>query len=134
VKYWEPYLCVPHKAHGFDLRGWNCWGAVRFILEQHAGIVLPFYDTSPAEVHRLATHACWHEVEIPQTFDVVCMPSPTRRGLWLSHVGIMVAPNRMLHCEEPFGTVCLPIDHQLIKDRIARGKIVRHESMLADCL
>ena len=128
MKYWEPYLCVPHKLNGFDLRGWSCWGAVRYILAHHANLIFPEWNTlSAAEMARLSKRNIWKVVQEPQTFDVVCMTNPTKKGMFITHVGVLVEPNKVLHSSEEYGTVCIPLNHISIANRIA--KLVRHESL-----
>jgi cell wall-associated NlpC family hydrolase len=123
--YWVRYLRVPYKKFGRDLKGWDCFGAVRYILNAHKGIELPMFDfVSAAEIMRQSQRDTWVKKDKPQQFDVVCLKVPTLRGVRPLHVGIMVDDKLMLHCEEGFGTVCVPFNHITVKDRIQT--IYRH--------
>lgn len=122
-------MFVPYKDFGRDVQGWDCWGLIKFIMEKHLQIQLPNLDRARSVmVTEESGKDFWHEVKVPQTWDVLCMFGPTRSGPLLLHVGLMVSENKVLHCERGAGTVCVPITHPSIRDRI--GKFIRHDSCL----
>lgn len=128
-KFWVPYLAVPYKHNGRDLNGWDCFGAVRYILAHHADIELPMFDAvSASEITRQSKRKIWHPQFVTDKFDVVCIDLPTSKGKRPLHVGVMVSEIRLLHCDEGYGTVCVPINHYTIKNRIQT--IYRHEALL----
>lgn len=128
-RWWLQYMGVPYVEFGRDTSGWDCWGLVKFIMDKHLGIQLPNLDRARAQrVTQESAAQFWHEVEVPQAFDVLCMYGPTKSGLLLLHVGLMVAENKVLHCERTCGTVCMRLNNPLIKNRI--GKFIRHDSCL----
>lgn len=129
MKWYEAYLAVPFKDKGRDLDGWDCYGAMRFVLSQ-TGISLPAYDDVVDE--QLALEAMenrWFQIQrfSLQAFDVVTMHVPTKAGRFPFHVGVMVESAFMLHCEEKIGTVCVPLSDQSVNYRI--DKFYRHKQL-----
>lgn len=130
--WWQKYLAVPYKEFGRDPAGWDCWGCIKFIMDKHLGIELPNLDRARAvRVTEESSKQFWHEVKIPQAFDVLCMYGPTKSGPVLLHVGLMVGQSKVLHCERTCGTVCVTLNNPFIKNRI--GKFIRHDSCLLSC-
>lgn len=109
-----PYIGVPFVSHGRDRRGVDCWGLVALVYRDVFGIALPDPAAAPAggyadardrdAVARLvgAMAPAWRPVAAPAIGDVVLF---YRRGV-PAHIGVHVAPGRMLHaCEYNGGTV-----------------------------
>lgn len=134
MRWTEAYIGVPFVPLGRDLAGWDCWGLVRHIVRQRAGIVLEPYTIAPGDLRRVAAAmdpaaiaADWST--IPQgeerELDVVVMRSIHDSGHAAEmHVGLVVAPGRLLHVEQGVDTVCLPFGHHSLAGRIRR--IHRH--------
>jgi hypothetical protein len=61
-----------------------------------------------------------------QAFDVAVMRSHYQiGGAWRGtdmHLGIMVSPTLLLHIEPETGSVCIPVSHPSIAERIRRYK------------
>jgi cell wall-associated NlpC family hydrolase len=126
--WWLPYLLVPFKENGRDMRGWDCFGCVRYVLKDQTGIELPMFDFhSAAEILRQSEKPEWIKANAPKQFDIVCVNVPTPRGLRPIHVGIMVDEKRVLHCESGFHTICVPFDHRTMRGDI-RG-FYRHHTL-----
>lgn len=101
------YVGLPFKEKGRDRSGVDCWGLVRLVLAERFGIEVPSYveeygstkerETIGAVIAR-EVQPPWVEVLPGQERpgDVVLM----RRGRHPIHVGLVVAPGRMLHVEE----------------------------------
>src|SRR5262245_18790666 len=116
--FWLAYLTVPYVKGGRDLKGWDCWGCVKFVAEHHGGMQWPeFRGGRSSDVYRQLARAMWRKVDEPLPFDLVAMSGPARRRINL-HVGIMVPPGRVLHSDDGLGTVCVPLGHASIFHRV----------------
>lgn len=104
TSHWSaPYIGLPYRDHGRDAAGVDCWGLVVLVYREVLGIVLPGYDEGYATTeerrqigalidgHRQAWP--WTRQASPAALDVALF----RVGATVSHVGIAVAPGRMLH-------------------------------------
>jgi hypothetical protein len=72
----------------------------------------------------------WRPVEIGQErhFDCVVMQTIHATGHVAElHVGWVVRPGKLIHVEEPAGTMCVPFGHPTIDGRIR--KIWRHRQL-----
>ena len=97
------YIGIPFKAFGRDSHGLDCWGLVRLIYKHKLDIDLPSYineydgiEDRDKIAKAMEKHAYeWLEISSgnEQIFDVILMRI---RGLPI-HVGIVIAPGRMLH-------------------------------------
>lgn len=111
------YVGLPYRDLGRDRAGCDCWGLVRMVWAEQAGVEVPMYGTvhggggagggvEPA-VRQATSGALWNPVQrgVERCFDAVLM-----RGAWrdaegalhagLIHVGIVVAPGVVLHIEQ----------------------------------
>ena len=95
------YVGIPWRLHGRDRRGCDCWGLACTVYRDR-GITLPEYlDYGAADDHGeiaaliagATSSPIWQLVETPEPFDIAVF----RRGRLDTHVGIVVAPGRMLH-------------------------------------
>lgn len=117
----DQYVGIPHAVDGIAPPAWSCWGCVRYILAVHAGIYLPAWSED-------LDRSRWSMIDTPQTFDLAemsglyCVGGKTKVGR--VHVGIFVANNLILHCEERTGTVCVPVDRL----RLPVHAVWRHET------
>lgn len=97
----EAYVGRPHSAE------WDCYACVRQVLAAEAGITIP---ALPEQIDR----SQWVKVTTPATFDLAEMMGLTsangKTRIAPVHVGLYIAPDRVLHCEASTGTVCVPID------------------------
>lgn len=95
------YIGKPFEDHGRGPDAFDCWGLVKHVLETHLGLFgLPdfsaqYHSTRDSAIPALfdGEQRHWPAVDEPQIGDVVVMRTSGR--LW--HVGVVVAPNRMLH-------------------------------------
>lgn len=111
-------------ARGPD--AYDCWGLVRAVYAEMLGIDLPAYGEIAARdlvavARTMGTHESsdpWRLADLPATFDVALMRSP-RGGRAIVHVGVLVAPDRVLHTEAASHSVVVPLAHPLIRSRVA---------------
>lgn len=102
----DRYVGIPYLDRGRSMAGCDCYGLVRLVLAELRGIDLPSFvenyvsATDRAALARLIAGeiAPWQQVEFgqEQPFDGVLM----RAGRCLSHIGLVVAPGRLLHVSE----------------------------------
>ena len=115
------YVGIPWKLHGRDRDGVDCWGLVRLVLMERAGIELPAYETGYATAgrdeadaldgmfaagldemaalyvevaHRGAATAC--PLGRERELDVLLLRTFGRR----MHIGVVVGGRRMLHIQK----------------------------------
>lgn len=116
------YVGIPFLDGGRDRAGCDCWGLVRLVLRERAGIEVPTYgEISAADLVRVtdtirteADRGPWLEVGCDQVraFDVCLL-----RGRPL-HVGIMRDPLHVLHVEAKTAAVIVPLTHPSVSFRI----------------
>lgn len=111
------YVGIPFVEHGRDRAGCDCWGLVRLILAEQAGLVLPCHgavygSTGEADVIAAAIAAGTEQEEwLPvsegseRALDAVLMkgyaPDP-ETGLLRAHdmhAGVVAAPGVLIHVE-----------------------------------
>jgi cell wall-associated NlpC family hydrolase len=143
MKWVEKYCHIPFVNDGMSFDGCHCWGLVRLIYANECGIDLPAYASTTATdtdevtgfVSSDSAARPWQAVVSlgeERAFDVVVMrgvfESNGRRVTGPVHVGIIVAPNMMLHVQSGKNSVCVPLNHPSIKKRIL--SIHRHEDLI----
>lgn len=137
------YIGVPFKDHGFDLKGWHCWGLVRYVMLHERGIELPTYDAISAdelikiarEIQTQVGAGPWVAViGERRAFDVLLMrgrsdPNGPRSKLAV-HCGIMVDSNTVLHVREGTHSVCVPITDRSVAFTIVTT--YRHRQLIRE--
>lgn len=129
----SPYVGLPFKANGVDRRGLHCWGLVRLVLKERCGVDLPAYsDISATDLLAVSRRMeagkgadDWRPVTEPEAFDVVLMRAAGRPAV--VHCGIMANRSALLHVEEATDSVLVPLQHPLIRHRIAG--FFRHQAL-----
>jgi NlpC/P60 family len=129
----ENYVGLRFVKGGRDRRGLDCWGLVRLVLMEQRGLVLPDYLDcfDPAEAIRAAKRGGdWLPVSGPQECDVMVMLTPLS-GFRIApmHVGVMVAPRRLLHIDDGRRSEYLDANHPTIRARFEG--YYRHRSFMA---
>jgi len=121
------YIGIPFAGHGRDRNGCDCWGLVRLVLAEQFGISVPSYDAAYSDccssevgphIDRVASE--WQQVDPALPGDVVVMRITGRP--W--HVGLVIAPGRMLHVERGLDACQERFDGQHWRNRIVG--IYRH--------
>ena len=137
----DRYIGLPFAEGGRGPAAFDCWGLVAAVLRVECSIeVEPFADIktydSPAVAARVAAEIArtdWLLVDRAgaQAFDVAIM-LVTRRLMGrdtartLSHIGIVVAPNRLLHIERETRSVCVRFSSPSVAWRL--HSFYRHRS------
>lgn len=126
----DAYLRIPFRDGGRDRAGCDCWGIMRLVLAEQAGLELPSFDTVTAAGigGTIAEQAeQWLPVEAghEQRFDAVVMASTIDGISSEIHLGIVTRPGFVLHSEERLGPVHIPLRHPAIRHRVRR--ILRHK-------
>ena len=110
------YIGIPFLDLGRDRQGCDCWGLVRLVLTEQAGIQLPSLATSYGSESNAAgvggaieaerCSGAWRKIEPgeEQAFDVVEMSGAARvpNSGWVFgplHVGVVVTSGWLLHVE-----------------------------------
>ncbi|MFA5381857.1 MAG: NlpC/P60 family protein [Candidatus Micrarchaeia archaeon] len=113
---------VPFKDQGRDFTGWDCWGLVVKAYRDCFEIALPGYEhisaLSSQEAGELfQEHArSWEPILEGQERpgDVILL----RHGHWPCHVGLIIKPGSMLHCDLDIDTCVAPYNSGLWKTRV----------------
>jgi cell wall-associated NlpC family hydrolase len=133
MRWADRYVGTPFVARGRELvPGLDCWGLVRLVLLEQAGIEVSRLDAldidSPRAITREIEESAKSWLGVPFTdiceFDLLCMWSEAGHSRMLLHVGIVPARGWVLHTEEATGCVCVPTRHPSVRDRI--GRALRH--------
>jgi cell wall-associated NlpC family hydrolase len=100
----EAYIGIPFKDRGRTREGLDCWGLVRLVLAEQYGVDLPSYEaryettSDRVAVAKLffqeATSSRWRRLTLAQAEPPDAL---TMTVLGVSHVGLLVAPERFLH-------------------------------------
>ncbi|MBI5578124.1 MAG: C40 family peptidase [Deltaproteobacteria bacterium] len=97
------YVGIPFADHGRTEAGCDCWGLARLVYQRERGILLSDCSDGYITAHKAVItadlysleSAHWREVTDPQPFDLALI----RIAGIPRHVGIVIAPGRMLHIE-----------------------------------
>lgn len=128
------YVGIPYVDGGRDHGGCDCFGLVRLVIYEQAGIELPSYDLVSASdmlrvmrcIERERAVRTWLPVDRPQPLDVVLMAHHRRPDIHV-HVGVMVSADMMLHTEESAAAHTTAVREPLVSARI-RG-FFRHQRL-----
>jgi probable lipoprotein NlpC len=128
------YVGIPFAEHGRTREGCDCWGLVRLVYGDRA-ILLPSYaegyatTLERAEIAALIAGAAgaapWRPVPLEGMADLDILVF--RRGLHDAHVGLAVAPGRMLHVTGGQAARLDRIDDGRWRPRLAG--VFRHEAL-----
>lgn len=135
------YVGLPFKSDGLTREGLHCWGLVRLVLSEQAGIEVPSYGEDTADdLLAAARHfragagaaETWTRVETPRLFDVVLMTAMEQvEGVSRrlpAHCGIAVSPSHLLHVWEATASVVMAREHPRVRFRILG--FYRHKALL----
>lgn len=135
----DAYMRSPFRRGGRDREGCDCFGLVRLVLAEQAGVILPLNDLidpqdGPAVSAAVDREArTWLPVHAGQEreFDVVVLRAAFQANGALhgteGHMGIVTRPGYLLHTEERTGAMQVPFSHASVRNRIRR--IYRHKAL-----
>lgn len=131
------YVGIPFLDHGRDRAGCDCWGLVRLVLAEQAGLDLPSYGEISADellavsrrIRQATDNGPWRRVdgEPRRALDVVVMHSLAEAAAAPVHVGVMLDARRMLHTVKAADSHVVPLSHPSVASRIVG--IFRHVSL-----
>jgi cell wall-associated NlpC family hydrolase len=103
VSAFDRFIGIPYREHGRDTSGCDCWGLVCLVFRELRQVELPSHADGYVSISDAAAvggliargRLDWAEVPAGQerAFDGVLM----RRFGQAYHIGLVVAPGRMLH-------------------------------------
>ena len=135
------YVGIPFADLGRDHQGADCFGLVRLVLLDQAGIELPLHATEYGseanaravrlEMDATASSGSWRPIAAGEErpFDVVEMtvtaqtrerPGVYRAVIVPTHLGIVVAPGWLLHTERTTGALL----GRYREDQVVRARVV----------
>lgn len=128
------YIGLPFVDGGRGMDGCDCWGLVRMVLRDRAGIDLPSFSGIAAvdaravrdEIRRNAQSGNWLEVDRANArpLDVIEMRGRLEIDgtvhAAVTHVGIAVDENRLMHTEEGINATIQPFSGPLVRNRLRR--------------
>ena len=111
----DQYVGLPWKLGGRDRRGLDCFGLVRLVLAEQAGILLPDWLDDPDALARSVNDRCRAFERHRPDMDFFLPVPPFRqqvldiaaffRGGVMWHMGILVEyPDIILHIEDTTGS------------------------------
>ena len=120
------YVGIPYLDRGGNETGVDCWGLVRLVYLRELAIELPDYpyasSKDTASVAKILgdyledEHKPWRQVKQLEPFDVLVY--------WMgyrfipTHVGLYLAPGRMLHAAEGSAVAVAPFGREFWKTRL----------------
>lgn len=131
------YVGLPFLSGGRTRAAVDCWGLVRLVFADHAGIDLPSHDTVEAHDLLRVMGRVREAVLIPpwttavpigaeQPLDVVVMSDRPGKAL-PTHVGVIVGPGSVLHAQEATLSTIMRLDAPALRGRVLG--IYRHDAL-----
>jgi cell wall-associated NlpC family hydrolase len=139
IPFWVAnYVGLPWRVLGRDRTGLDCYGLVRLVLAERCGLALPLLDGGGWHGHRepvvIDALASFISTELHQGWNPVDFADGRCGDLALLlmhgrpiHLGLMVAPGRMLHIQEGHDSGLARLDSLPWRSRLVG--IYRHEAM-----
>ncbi len=124
------FVGIPYRDFGRGRDACDCWGLVRLVLRERAGIDLPAYCVAPDDVEAVQAAIAgervgpWQRVapDDVRPLDVVEMTAPARVGGRVQfaplHVGVIVGGGWLLHSERHIGSALVRLADKAIARRI----------------
>lgn len=133
------YVGIPYEEYGRTQLGADCWGIVRLILTEQAGLDLPENPIDPTDgsgIERLiGEHLGPWNVIIPgdeQPFDVILMSGCYGKGFDMRratmHVGLVLRPGIMIHSTSNTGAAVIERYRERLRGHDIMG-FYRHRTL-----
>lgn len=121
--WWGRYVGLGFSDGGRGPDKFDCWGLVRQIYIDRAGVVLPSYGEISARDLVRAARAFRNNCDdgwVSCGFEemAVVLMSPSYGGRSVVHVGLMVDSRRLIHTTEASGSVVVPVSHMSVAGRV----------------
>jgi cell wall-associated NlpC family hydrolase len=115
------YIGIPFKIHGRDFNGLDCYGLVRLFYKEEFGIELPLFLGYDNTVKSYS-----EKIDVSRKLlDVVRIDKPEVGSIglfrykgFLSHVGVYVGNNMLLHILNKTDSICVRTTNTTIKGRL----------------
>lgn len=131
------YVGIPFLSGGRTRAAVDCWGLVRLVFAERAGITLPSHDTVAADDLLRVMGRVREAVLIPpwttrvplggeRPLDVVVMSDRPGKSI-PTHVGVIVAPGSVLHAQEATMSSIMRLDAPALRGRVLG--IYRHDAL-----
>jgi cell wall-associated NlpC family hydrolase len=117
------YIGIPYIEKGRTLKGCDCYGLVKLYYKNELGISIPDSNTCAKTPRRtLAVYLeqiskNWEETTA-QKNAVVAMCLNVNHPKMVTHFGVMIDENTMLHTYENTNSHIISIDHITVKNQI----------------
>ena len=128
------YVGLRFVSGGRDRRGVDCWGLVRLVFAEVAGIDLPSHDTVAADDLHAVIDRIREGAAIPPWTTKVVLGEERALDVIVTaerrqpdHVGIVVAPGLVLHAQQASLSVIMRLDDQVLGRRLVG--IHRHDAL-----
>jgi cell wall-associated NlpC family hydrolase len=129
----DEYVGLPFKDKGRDRSGLDCWGLLRLVYQEKAGLTLPAFvesyvtqEDTAAVAALIAGHSDgWREVAEPtvKPLDAVLM---LQYGVE-RHIGVVVKRGLVLHVGLGGASRIEPYNSMRLRRRVSR--FMRHEAL-----
>lgn len=115
------YVGIPFKIHGRDFDGLDCYGLVHLFYKEEFDIELPMFlgyeEKIESYADKIEESKPLLDVERVDKPDIGDIGLFSYRGV-LSHVGVYVGRNRVLHILMKTHSVCIKVDHPTLRGRL----------------
>jgi len=98
------YIGIPYKDKGRDFKGCDCYGLVKLYYENELNINIPDTNIQANQPRRIMINflneisSNWIKVEKPIKHCVVALASNEYHPKLITHFGLMLDDNMILHC------------------------------------
>lgn len=105
------FTSVPYVDEGRDLSGWDCFGAMRYLLHWHYGkpLMESFGRIRPGQLREMSVVFSELQAALSESHPIDGAVACQFRGKYLSHVALVVGPNLIFQATSARGSELLSI-------------------------